>query len=66
MRPLFAIAPLALGLALLGPSSRASPTESSWGDTLIAWMFTSPVESNNQAAQLGTGQSFETTIRATR
>lgn len=39
MRPLFAIAPLALTLALLGPSSQASPTEPSWVRAVFAWVF---------------------------
>ncbi|RZL09432.1 MAG: hypothetical protein EOP40_09920 [Rubrivivax sp.] len=39
MRPLFAIAPLALALMLLGPSSQASPNEPSWTQAIAAWVF---------------------------
>jgi|GEM_PF-2441260 hypothetical protein len=39
MRPLFAIAPLALALALLGPSSQASQTDRSWAQTVMSWVF---------------------------
>lgn len=39
MRPLFAIAPLALVLALLGPTSQASQPERSWSQTLMSWAF---------------------------
>jgi hypothetical protein len=39
MRPLFAIAPLALALILLGPSSQASPNEPSWTQAIAAWVF---------------------------
>ena len=39
MRPLFAIAPLAVVLALLGPTSQASQTDRSWTQTLLSWAF---------------------------
>lgn len=39
MRPLFAIAPLALVLALLGPTSQASQTDRSWTQTVLSWVF---------------------------
>ncbi|HET6786777.1 MAG TPA: hypothetical protein VFW84_08795 [Aquabacterium sp.] len=38
MRPLFAIAPLAAFLALMGPSTQPSP-ESSWTDTAMTWVM---------------------------
>lgn len=39
MRPLFAIAPLAVVLALLGPTSQASQTDRSWTQTVLSWVF---------------------------
>lgn len=39
MRPLFAIAPLALALMLLGPSSQVSPKAPSWTQAITAWVF---------------------------
>jgi hypothetical protein len=40
MRPLFAIAPLALALALFGPTSQASTSaERSWTDTAVTWVI---------------------------
>ncbi len=39
MRPLFAIAPLALAFTLLGPSSQASPSaDRSWLQALSSWV----------------------------
>lgn len=38
MRPLFAIAPLAAFLALMGPTTQPTP-ESSWTDTAMSWVM---------------------------
>lgn len=39
MRPVFAIAPLALAMALWGPASQASSSEKSWTTAFIDWVF---------------------------
>lgn len=39
MRPIFAIAPLALALALWGPASQARPGDQSWTAAFIDWVF---------------------------
>jgi hypothetical protein len=65
MRPLFAIAPLALALILLGPSSQASPNEPSWAQAIAAWVFNrdddtsaAPELRNNGAADGPSFRSF--------
>lgn len=65
MRPLFAIAPLALALMLLGPSSQASPQAPSWTQAIAAWVFdrdddsSAATELRNSAAD---GRSFRSAI----
>ncbi len=39
MRPVFAIAPLALAMALWGPTSQAGSGEQSWTTAFIEWVF---------------------------
>jgi hypothetical protein len=39
MRPVFAIAPLALAMALWGPASEARTDGSSWTTAFIEWAF---------------------------
>ena len=39
MRPVFAIAPLALAMALWGPASQARSGEQSWTAAFIEWVF---------------------------
>lgn len=39
MRPVFAIAPLALAMALWGPASQARSGEQSWTSAFIEWVF---------------------------
>ena len=54
MRPLFAIAPLALAMALLGPATQATAptadTAPSWTKTVMAWVFDT---AGSDAAQAG-------------
>lgn len=51
MRPLFAIAPLALVLALLGPTSQASQTDRSWAQTVLSWVFDQDEASTSSTAR---------------
>jgi len=39
MRPLYAIAPLALVFALLAPSSQVNPTVITWSQEMLDWVF---------------------------
>lgn len=39
MRPLYAIAPLALVFALLAPSSQVNPTVTTWSQEMLDWVF---------------------------
>jgi hypothetical protein len=39
MRPVFAIAPLALAMALWGPASQARSSGTSWTTAFIEWAF---------------------------
>ena len=39
MRPVFAIAPLALAMALWGPTSQARASDQSWTAAFIEWVF---------------------------
>jgi len=39
MRPVFAIAPLALAMALWGPASQARSGDTSWTAAFIEWVF---------------------------
>jgi hypothetical protein len=39
MRPLYAIAPLALVLALLAPSSQITPSVTAWSQEALDWVF---------------------------
>lgn len=39
MRPVFAIAPLALAMALWGPASQARTGDQSWTAAFIEWVF---------------------------
>lgn len=50
MRPLFAIAPLALVLPLLGPTSQASQTDRSWAQTVLSWVFDQDEASTSSTA----------------
>lgn len=63
MRPLFAIAPLALALMLLGPTSQASPNEPSWTQAIAAWVFdrddATPTALRRDGAE---GRTFQSTI----
>ncbi|MFY9478450.1 MAG: hypothetical protein ACOZE7_21605 [Pseudomonadota bacterium] len=58
MRPLFAIAPLALALALLGPSSQASQTDRSWAQTVMSWVFDQDDAGQSTNAASDTSASF--------
>ncbi len=58
MRPLFAIAPLALALALLGPSSQASQNDRSWAQTVMSWVFDQDDAGQSSTAASDTPASF--------
>lgn len=67
MRPLFAIAPLALALSLLGPSSQASPNEPSWIGALLSWVSDRQNDEASQAPSSAASQaSFMSTVNASR
>lgn len=58
MRPLFAIAPLALVLALLGPTSQASQTDRSWTQTVLSWVFDQDDDASTSSTASETSASF--------
>ena len=58
MRPLFAIAPLALVLALMGPTSQASQTDRSWTQTVLSWVFDQDESTSSSPAANDTPVSF--------
>ena len=62
MRPLFAIAPLAVVLALLGPTSQASQTDRSWTQTLLSWAFDQDETSTSSGVRSDTPRSFSSLL----
>lgn len=58
MRPLFAIAPLAVVLALMGPTSQASQNDRSWTQTVLSWVFDEEESTSTTPSVTDTSASF--------
>lgn len=62
MRPLFAIAPLAVVLALLGPTSQASQTDRSWTQALLSWAFDQAEAESSPSTPTDVPKSFSSLL----